>query len=104
MSELDPRTAELHALNNRLAVMARERERGRRALERAIAERDLAYEHLRRVQDCLPICMDCHAVRSAGSWQSLMDYFRANDIPLTHGLCDACAARRHEELDRAPQG
>jgi len=56
------------------------------------------------VQDCLPICMDCHAVRSAGSWQSLMDYFRANDIPLTHGLCDACAARRHEELDRAPQG
>ena len=91
---------ELHALNNRLAVMARERERERRALERALAERDRAYWHLRRVQELLPVCMDCHAVRPEGSWQNLMDYFQANEIPVTHGLCDVCAARRHDEMDR----
>ena len=57
MNETDPLIEELHALNSRLAVMARERER--RALERALAERDRAYWHLRRVLELLPVCMDC---------------------------------------------
>lgn len=93
---------ELYALNNRLAVIARERERERRKLEQALAERERAYWHLRKLQELLPMCMDCHDIRPEGSWVGIADYLRENGILVSHGLCDPCCERRAAGLDDRP--
>ena len=101
---------ELLHTNNQLAVLAREREVSRAALE--IARNELArlnaeqavtlealhssYWHIQRIHDLLPICMDCGEVKSAdGSWQPVREFLMVNAmIPfLSHGYCPPCQAR-----------
>lgn len=86
-------------LNNELAVLSRENVRRRRELERALEELETTHWHLRKIQENLPICMGCGKVRTgAASWQSIVDYFRENEIFLSHGYCPDCAeafAREH---------
>ena len=90
---------ELQALSAELAVAARENARQARALKRALEERDRLYWHLRRVQELLPICMDCDAVRPEGEWMGLAEYLRRNEIAMSHGLCPTCADRRMGDIE-----
>ena len=101
---------ELLRTNNQLAVLAREREASRGALERAQAELtrlnaeqaatlqalSSSYWHIQRIHDLLPICMDCGEVKSAdGSWQHAREFMMANALTpfFSHGYCPPCAAR-----------
>ena len=101
---------ELLRTNNQLAVLAREREAARNALE--IARRELAilnseqaatleslhssYWHIQRIHELLPICMDCGEVKAAdGNWQRAREFLMENAMNpfLSHGYCPACEKR-----------
>ena len=108
---------ELLHTNNQLAVLAREREAARQALERARDELaevneeqavtlkalESSYWHIERIHELLPICMDCGEVKSAdGSWQHLREFLMANakNPFLSHGYCPECQARGLAEIER----
>ena len=108
---------ELLHTNNQLAVLAREREAARQALERARDELaqlneeqavtlkalESSYWHIERIHELLPICMDCGEVKSAdGSWQHLREFLMANakNPFLSHGYCPECQARVLAEIER----
>ena len=96
---------ELMRLNNELATMARERARRERELERVRAELQSAlddlrtsYWHLQKIQEYLPVCMDCGKVKAQGArWQTIVDYLRENEIFMSHGSCPECEAAKLAE-------
>lgn len=99
---------QLMRLNNEMATMVRERTREKRELEQAQARLESAMDdlrvtcgHLERIQDLLPICMDCGQAPEDADWSPLVEYLRANQVSLRHGRCSACAdaagSRRGED-------
>lgn len=93
-------TEELLRLNNELAVLSREAVRrnreltlAKRKLEEALAELERTHGHLRRVQEVLPICMECGRVKSeSAEWQDVVTYLKENEVMLSHGYCPSCQA------------
>jgi heme-degrading monooxygenase HmoA len=91
----------LEDLNNHLAVEIRESARKGKELERVnqrlqetLHELDTMYWHLRKIQEVLPICVECGKVKIAeGTWQTLVEYLKANSRFLSHGYCPECYAR-----------
>jgi CHASE3 domain sensor protein len=64
------------------------------ALERTMRELDESHWHLDKVAEYLPICMECGKVKTAGTrWEPLIEYFRKNELLLSHGLCPECDAK-----------
>ena len=60
-------------------------------LEEALADLKSSYWHLKKIQEVLPVCMECGAVRTGtGSWQPVLDYLRTNNLVLSHGYCPDC--------------
>ena len=109
---------ELLRTNNQLAVLAREREASRNALEVAgnqlaqlnaeqaatLAALNSSYWHIQRIHELLPICVDCGEVKSAdGTWQHVREFLMANAMNdfLTHGYCPACEARLLADIARS---
>jgi hypothetical protein len=90
---------EVHRLNNELGVLTREYQRQARELRAALEARDRSFWHLEKIQEVLPICMDCRTVKPGSDWTDLVSYLQANEIALSHGLCPTCAERRMEELE-----
>ncbi len=107
---------QLLATNNQLAVLAREREQARQQLEethrelaRAHAELastletlDSSYWYIRRVNEVLPICMACGAMKSGDTtWQAAREFLmeHAQRQFLSHGYCPTCADLVLAQLD-----
>jgi PAS domain S-box-containing protein len=90
---------QLHQMSAELAVLAREHRKQARDLERALEERERSYWHLRRIQEVLPICMDCGTVKPGSDWVPLVDYLKANSILFSHGMCADCFEKREAELE-----
>lgn len=88
---------EFQQMANELTVLSREYKRQARELEATMAERDRSYWHLKRIQEVLPICMDCGTIKPDSDWTSVADYLHDNEIQLSHGLCPVCLSRRREE-------
>jgi hypothetical protein len=83
-------------LNNELSVLLRDNVQKTRALEAALAELDTSYWHLKKIQEVLPICMECGKVKTSEShWEDVAKYLRENSLFLSHGYCPACAAGQH---------
>jgi outer membrane murein-binding lipoprotein Lpp len=96
----DRLTDEVHRLNNEMAVLTRRYQQQARELEAALADRDRSYWHLEKIQEVLPVCMDCHTIKPGSDWTNVVDYLAANEIALSHGLCPTCEKRRLQELDQ----
>jgi len=63
------------------------------ALEKTMRDLEQSHWHLDKVAEFLPICMECGKVKTADAhWEPIIDYFRKNELFLTHGLCPECAA------------
>jgi len=68
------------------------------------ASRELAksQQTIRILSGLLPICAWCKKIRNeSGSWEQLEVYIcdRSN-AQFTHGVCQACAARMHRDLEK----
>lgn len=91
--------AELLQLNNRLAVLSRENVRKSRELATALKTLELAHEqldrsfwHLKKIQEVLPICMECGKVKTTdSSWEDVVSFLKNNSMFLSHGYCPECA-------------
>lgn len=68
-------------------------------LRATLEERDRLQWRLRKLQELLPVCMDCNGVRPGGEWMDLTRYLHDNDIAVSHGLCPSCESLRMEQLD-----
>jgi hypothetical protein len=104
---------ELFALNNDLAVVARDRQRlvgqlqrateelrmAVEARDRALEERERAFWHLRRVSEVFPVCMDCGTIRDDSEWKQFTQYLVESGVAVSHGLCPVCEDVRMANLD-----
>jgi PAS domain-containing protein len=98
---------ELMRLNNEFATMVRELARRERELvrtrgelESALEELRTSYWHLQKIQEVLPLCMECGKVKTgSASWQTVMEYLKANEIFLSHGYCPECGDALLRQLD-----
>jgi hypothetical protein len=106
---------ELIELNNTLAVLSRENSRKSRELKRAnqrleetLEELNRSFWHLRKIQEVLPICVECGVVKtSEATWEPVADYLRKHSLFLSHGYCPECAAAIRDEWKKhgeAPNG
>jgi len=103
---------ELMDLNNELVVKSRELGRRQRELEHirtklqgALDELETSYWHLRKLQEVLPICMECGKVKTAdATWEDVVDYLQRNALFLSHGYCPDCAEAMMEQYGIAEEG
>ena len=93
----DRANVELLGLNNELAALSREHARrgreleaARAELERSLADLESSHWHLRKIQEVLPICMECGKVKTGAAWEDVVHYLRANALFLSHGYCPDC--------------
>ena len=92
---------ELLHLNNQLTVLSRENAQRNKELEKAKCDLTRAMEdlrtshwHLRKIQEVLPICMDCGKVETGVEWQDVVTYLKKNALFLSHGYCPDCLANK----------
>ena len=86
-------------MNNQLTVLARENARQnkelqqtKRELEHALVELQSSHWHLKKLQEVLPLCMECGKVKSGAKWESVVQYLKDNALFLSHGYCPDCLA------------
>jgi len=92
---------DLLALNNQMATIGRENARQRKhlaeanaRLEKALEELERSYWHLRKIQEVLPVCMECGRVKASDAgWDTVVEYFRKNSLMVSHGYCPDCAVK-----------
>lgn len=102
---------ELLELNNTLAVLSRESARKGRELQAAntrleetLEELNRSFWHLRKIQEVLPVCMECGKIKTAdASWEPIIDYLRKNSLLLSHGYCPECVVKVREALGLPPR-
>jgi hypothetical protein len=103
-------TDQLYALNNELAVLARENARNGKELAQAKAELQAtldelhkSYWHLRKIAEVLPMCAVCGKVDAGvGDWQSVIEYLRDHSLFLSHGYCPDCEVKVRADLGMEP--
>ena len=101
---------ELLRLNNELAVLGRESarktkelERAHSELEKALADLQTSHWHLKKLQEVLPICLECGKVKPAGQWEDLYKYFKENALILSHGYCPECLEHMKAQFGLSPK-
>ncbi len=87
-------------LNNQLAVLGRENarrgkelEKVKAGLEQALRDLQGSYWHLKKLQEVLPICMDCGRVKAGTEWEGVAQYLKEHALFLSHGYCPDCLAK-----------
>jgi len=88
-------------LNNELIRLTRENQqknldltKAKDALTLALAERDKSYWYIKKIQEVLPICVNCQKVKSSDtSWENLKDFVLNNTDFLSHSYCPECMAK-----------
>jgi hypothetical protein len=98
-------------MNNQLAVLTRENARqnkelqqAKRELEQALADLRDSHWHLKKLQEVLPLCMDCGKVKAGARWEGVVEYLKQNALFLSHGYCPDCLARKAAEWGLPPGG
>ena len=67
------------------------------ALKAAYDNLDNSFWHLRKIQEVLPICINCGKVKTAdSSWEDVVSFLKSNSKFLSHGYCPQCL---HEWLN-----
>lgn len=96
---------ELLGLNNELAVLMRENARkgkelaqAKAALEQALTDLQTSFWHIKKLQEVLPLCMECGKVKSGGNWEDVVQYLKQHALFLSHGYCPECHERVMSEI------
>ena len=105
---------ELMQISNELSVLNREHQRQNRELtetkerlERTLEDLNTSHWHLRKIQECLPVCAYCKKVKFGGAeaeWTDLLDFLTDHSKFLSHGLCPECFERQMAILEKESEG
>lgn len=61
-------------------------------LKAAYEQLDKSFWHLKKIQEVLPICMECGKVKTAdSSWEDVVGFLKKHSLFLSHGYCPECA-------------
>lgn len=90
---------QLLQINNQATVLIRDLSRQMRAFDKAkcvveemLEELRTSYWHLRKLQEVLPVCMNCGKIKSSETnWEQIVHYLKQNNVLLSHSYCPACA-------------
>lgn len=97
---------ELVELSGELARITREKAKVAAELKQALEELRASHWQIRKIQEFLPICTECHRVPAAAAqgegWTPLVSFLAGNGLLMTHGYCPECEARVLAALDAAP--
>lgn len=67
-------------------------------LKTAYEQLDRSFWHLRKIQEVLPICMECGKVKSSdSSWEDVVSFLKNNTMFLSHGYCPDCEKKLLEK-------
>lgn len=99
---------ELLQLNNQVSVLARESARQKKELARTNAQLEIAlkdlqtsYWHIQKIQEVLPICMECGKVKNAQArWEDVTKYLSKHFPMFSHGYCPECFERVMNNLEK----
>ncbi len=94
---------EMLQLNNELAVLSREHARRGKELERALEELKTSNWHLKKIQEVLPICMECGKVKTTSQWEDVLSYLKENALFLSHGYCPDCLEKLKAQWGLPPK-
>ncbi|HZG44301.1 MAG TPA: hypothetical protein VEY93_15230 [Longimicrobium sp.] len=99
-------TRELMELSSELARITRERAKVAAELNAALAALHESHWHVKKIQEYLPICAECHRVPAGepgrGEWRHLVSFLADNGLLMTHGYCPECEERVMGQLDGPP--
>ncbi|WP_094555512.1 GAF domain-containing protein [Synechococcus sp. 1G10] len=72
-------------------------------LRRVSARLALALEKINLIEELIPICSYCKAIRNdAGYWSSVETFIKQHsDVAFTHGVCEACIEKHFPEVAEA---
>lgn len=60
-------------------------------LRESLSQIQAAFEHLRKIQEIIPICMRCGKIKTSDCcWQSVVDYLQEHELYVSHGYCPSC--------------
>lgn len=94
---------ELMELSSELARTTRERAKVAAELNAALEALRESHWHVKKIQEFLPICAECHRVpageRGRGEWRHLVSFLADNGLLMTHGYCPECEERAMAEID-----
>jgi response regulator RpfG family c-di-GMP phosphodiesterase len=72
-----------------------------RALNAAYEQLDKSFWHLKKIQEVLPICMECGKVKTAdSSWEDVVDFLKKNSLFLSHGYCPECEDKMLKQFEK----
>ncbi|MBC7962644.1 MAG: response regulator [Steroidobacteraceae bacterium] len=61
-------------------------------LKAAYEQLDKSFWHLKKIQEVLPICLDCGKVKTTdSSWEDVVGFLKKHSLFLSHGYCPECA-------------
>jgi len=61
-------------------------------LKAAYEQLDKTFWHLKKIQEVLPICMECGKVKTTdSSWEDVVGFLKKHSLFLSHGYCPECA-------------
>jgi response regulator RpfG family c-di-GMP phosphodiesterase len=61
-----------------------------------------SFWHLRKIQELLPICIQCGKVKTTDSgWEDVASFLKQNSKFLSHGYCPECAAKITRQLEQS---
>ncbi|HEY0023542.1 MAG TPA: hypothetical protein VGB24_11545 [Longimicrobium sp.] len=96
-------TRELMELSSELARITRERAKVAAELSSALQALRESHWHVKKIQEFLPICAQCHRVpageESRGEWRHLVSFLADNGLLMTHGYCPECEEQVMAQLD-----
>jgi len=72
------------------------------ALSQRVEELQAASEHIETLQGILPVCANCHRIRTdEDSWQKIEAYLEQHaNIQVSHGVCPECMEKLYPEFMR----
>jgi GAF domain-containing protein len=70
------------------------------ALQRSLADLQLALSEVRTLRGIIPICASCKRIRDdVGAWSQIEAYVsRRSECQFSHGICPECAARLYPDF------
>lgn len=94
---------ELMELSSELARITRERAKVAAELSAALEALRESHWHVKKIQEFLPICAQCHRVPAGevgeGEWRHLVSFLADNGLLMTHGYCPECEERAMAGID-----
>jgi response regulator RpfG family c-di-GMP phosphodiesterase len=71
-------------------------------LKTAYDQLDKSFWHLRKIQEILPICMDCGKVKTTDSgWEDVVSFLKNNSMFLSHGYCPECEDKMMRQFKKS---